>query len=197
MSSVKIEGNASGTGVFTIASPNSNTNRTLTLPDNTGTILTSATTTGFPAGSIIQVKNVTSGTYATTTTLIPIDNTIPQNTEGAEFFTLAITPTSTTSKLLIIVSAQVGSGAGVIWHTIALFQDSTANALASMASYIETSGGGYTAVLTHFMTAGTTSSTTFKLRYGPNTGTGAINGTSSAIFNGTCATSMTIMEIAA
>lgn len=40
MSKVKIEGNASGTGTFTIASPNSNTDRTLTLPDVTGTLLT-------------------------------------------------------------------------------------------------------------------------------------------------------------
>jgi hypothetical protein len=42
MSSVSIQGNASGTGIFTIASPNSNTNRTLTLPDATGTIITTA-----------------------------------------------------------------------------------------------------------------------------------------------------------
>ena len=41
MSNVKIEGNASGTGTFTIAAPNSNTDRTLTLPDEAGTVLTS------------------------------------------------------------------------------------------------------------------------------------------------------------
>jgi hypothetical protein len=41
MSYVKIEGNASGTGTFTIAAPNSNTDRTLTLPDEAGTVLTS------------------------------------------------------------------------------------------------------------------------------------------------------------
>ena len=40
MSQVKIQGNASGTGVFTIAAPNSNTDRTLTLPDASGTVLT-------------------------------------------------------------------------------------------------------------------------------------------------------------
>ena len=40
MSKVAISGNASGTGVFTIASPNSNTDRTLSLPDQTGTLLT-------------------------------------------------------------------------------------------------------------------------------------------------------------
>lgn len=43
MSSIKLSPNASGTGEFTIAAPNSNTNRTLTLPDNTGTILTTGT----------------------------------------------------------------------------------------------------------------------------------------------------------
>ena len=48
MSLVKIEGNASGTGVFTVASPNSNTDRTLTLPDTSGTLVapSSAGTSG-------------------------------------------------------------------------------------------------------------------------------------------------------
>lgn len=39
MSQIKVSGNASGTGVFEIAAPNSSTNRTLTLPDNTGTFV--------------------------------------------------------------------------------------------------------------------------------------------------------------
>lgn len=43
MSKVALSGNASGTGTFTIASPNSNTDRTLNLPDSSGTILTTAT----------------------------------------------------------------------------------------------------------------------------------------------------------
>jgi hypothetical protein len=40
MSRITLSGNALGTGTFTIASPNSNTDRTLTLPDQTGTLLT-------------------------------------------------------------------------------------------------------------------------------------------------------------
>jgi hypothetical protein len=44
MSRITLSGNASGTGNFTLASPNSNTDRTLTLPDNTGTVLTTAST---------------------------------------------------------------------------------------------------------------------------------------------------------
>lgn len=42
MSKIALTPNASGTGTFTIAAPDSNTNRTLTLPDETGTMLTSA-----------------------------------------------------------------------------------------------------------------------------------------------------------
>ena len=44
MSRVTIQGNPSGTGIFTIASPNSNTNQTLTLPDASGTLLTNSGT---------------------------------------------------------------------------------------------------------------------------------------------------------
>ena len=51
MSKVAIQGNASGTGVFTIASPNSNTDRTLTLPDEAGTVLTRAA--GSPDNSVV------------------------------------------------------------------------------------------------------------------------------------------------
>lgn len=40
MSSIKLSPNASGTGIFTIAAPATNTDRTLTLPDATGTVLT-------------------------------------------------------------------------------------------------------------------------------------------------------------
>ena len=44
MSSIKLSPNASGTGIFTIASPNSNTDRTLSLPDSTGTLATAEST---------------------------------------------------------------------------------------------------------------------------------------------------------
>ena len=40
MSKVKIQGHASGTGVLTVTAPNTSTDRTITLPDGTGTLLT-------------------------------------------------------------------------------------------------------------------------------------------------------------
>jgi len=41
MAKVKIQGHASGTGVLTVTAPNTSTDRTITLPDSTGTLLTS------------------------------------------------------------------------------------------------------------------------------------------------------------
>jgi hypothetical protein len=42
MSLVKVSGNASGTGTLTIAAPNTNSDYTLTLPTNTGTLISTA-----------------------------------------------------------------------------------------------------------------------------------------------------------
>ena len=44
MSKITLSGNASGTGTLTLASPNTDTDRTLTLPDNTGTVITTGST---------------------------------------------------------------------------------------------------------------------------------------------------------
>jgi hypothetical protein len=51
MSLIRLQGNASGTGAFTIAAPNGNTDRTLTLPDATGTVNVSGLANEVPAGS--------------------------------------------------------------------------------------------------------------------------------------------------
>ena len=42
MSKIALEGNASGTGTLSIVAPSTSTDRTLTLPDASGTVLTSA-----------------------------------------------------------------------------------------------------------------------------------------------------------
>ena len=51
MSKVKIQGNASGTGVLTVTAPNTSTDRTITLPDSTGTILDE--NSSLPAANLI------------------------------------------------------------------------------------------------------------------------------------------------
>ena len=68
MSKISLSPNASGTGTFTIAAPNSNSDRTLTLPDNSGTLLSNASTfagTGpaFSAYRASSNQTVTSSTF--------------------------------------------------------------------------------------------------------------------------------------
>lgn len=61
MSIVKVQGNASGTGIFTVAAPNSNTDRTLTLPDSTGTIQVSGNPISGTTGSFSGDMSFNSG----------------------------------------------------------------------------------------------------------------------------------------
>jgi hypothetical protein len=60
MSKISIAGAATGTATFTIESPATSTNRTLTLPDNTGTIVTQNSTPAF--ASTIGVGGATPST---------------------------------------------------------------------------------------------------------------------------------------
>lgn len=67
MSQVRVSGNASGTGVLTVTSPNTNSNYTLTLPAETGTILTTATP-GVPVnGPAFSAYNGGSQSYSLST----------------------------------------------------------------------------------------------------------------------------------
>lgn len=116
MSQIALSPNALGTGTLTIASPNSNTDRTLTLPDATTTIVGTDTTqtltnksivatqlTGtiaaarLPAGTVLQVVSATTSTQMTTTSATYSDTNL----------TASITPSATTSKILVLVNQQI------------------------------------------------------------------------------------------
>jgi hypothetical protein len=123
MAKVKIQGHASGTGILTVTAPNTSTDRTITLPDASGTLLNSdgsgasltalpaaqltgalpaisgASLTGFtdaqmPAGAVLQVvQTVYEGSLSSTS-----------NTLAATGLSCTITPTSSSSKILITVT---------------------------------------------------------------------------------------------
>lgn len=118
----------------------------------------------------IQQASTSSSAFWPTTSIIPYDDTIPQSSEGSEFLTVSITPVRSTSKLYIRFECTAGAKTSVDSRCVAaLFQDSTADALA--ASMFDTQNNLYTRVsLTHIMDAGTTSLTTFKIRIGSNSG---------------------------
>lgn len=157
-----------------------------------GSYITDSTVgnTQLALGVSVQTVYANYSAVATGTTTIPLDDTIPQNTEGTEIMTLAITPKSATNVLVIegviLMSYSVATGNLIA----ALFQDSTANALATVASYQTTATGPMVMPFSYAMVAGTTSATTFKIRAGSNpAGTMTFNGQSSARFFGTSAKS--------
>jgi hypothetical protein len=192
MSQVIIAGDTSGT--ITLQAPAVSGSTTLTLPALTGTVLTNKT-----AGTVLQVVNFQTGAVATGTTSIPRDNTIPQITEGNEYMSLAITPTNVNNKLKIDVVFNYAHDNGTNNAVqLALFQDSTSNALAAVQDQINTDHFSQL-VLIHYMTAGTVSATTFKVRAGANsTGTLTFNGQQGSRFmGGVMASSITITEITA
>lgn len=152
----------------------------------------------YPAGTVLQTVHTSTGALDTTTTTVPYDDTIMQITEGKEFMTLNITPKFSASKLLIKAQIHISPSTDSL-PTMGLFVGTTANALAT--TFLHTAGGAnFPKVMTleHFMTAGSTSALTFRIRAGQNnTGTTTFNGRSGARFHGgTLASTMTIMEIA-
>jgi len=202
-SSTALVATADTTGALQLATNNGTVAVTLDTSQNAtfaGTLTTAAkgiAKASLPAGSIVQVATYATGAVATGTTTIPWDDTIPQITEGTEFMTLAITPTSATNILIIQVTLQIGFN-GADWTTVALFQDSTANALAATSTNLS-SNFGNPQTFNYKMTAGTTSSTTFRVRGGAGSaGTVTINGSASARrLGGVMASTMTIYEVAA
>jgi hypothetical protein len=143
---------------------------------------------------IAQVVATHVGTVATGTTVIPLDNTIPQNTEGDQYMTLAITPTNANSLLRIDVSAHASSSVNNDM-ILALFQDAIANALSAM---LQTNTASWSSELnlSHTMTSGTTSAITFKVRIGgAGAGTTTFNGSAGNQFlGGIIASSIIITE---
>lgn len=149
-------------------------------------------------GKCVQLVDTRTGSVIAVTGNIPHDDTIPQNTEGDEIMTRSITPKSTTDLLKIDVVVNIADDSASDHMTVALFQDTTANALA--CANITATGASYKHQLTftYYMAAGTTSSTTFKVRAGADSTNITINGIGgSRKFGGVWYSSITITEIAA
>jgi hypothetical protein len=149
---------------------------------------------------LLQNLNFTTSAYASGTTTIPRDDTIPQITEGTQFLSLAITPQSATSLLEITATLQLVETTNVDDTVVmCLFRDAVANALSvSSQSIVGTPWGPHSCTLTYTMTAGTTSEIIFRIRAGlSNAGTCAINGLTGRLYGGVMNSFITIKEYTA
>jgi hypothetical protein len=159
----------------------------------------SGTTLDVATGSAIQFVSTFDGAVATGTTTTPDDDTIPQSSEGTEFITRSITPKSSTSILKVDVCVNFAFSAGAS-ACVALFRDSAADAAAAQRTNQSAAAGrGNVVTFSYFVTSGSTSATTFKVRIGMDSAsTVTFNGTGGARkFGGVMASSISITEYSA
>lgn len=132
-------------------------------------------------GQILQSRRTEDAAVATGTTTINNDDTIPQNTEGDQYLSQTITPTSAVNQLVVSSSVFLAHSVSGVILQLAIFQDSTANALKATETHIPSNNVPYLLSIMYRGTAGTTSATTFKIRAGGSgAGTTTFNGASGA-----------------
>ena len=211
MSRVAIKGADTGTGVFTLESPATNTDRVLVLPDEAGTVLTtvSSLTAGnltgsvpasaMPAGSVLQVlQTVKTDTFSTASASF-VDLT---------GLSVSITPTSTASKILIMFSLPASSSSSSAWYCN-LVRDGTnivvgdaagSRVQTTVSSYISPTAQSFSMAFQYLDAPSTTSAITYKLQLKAQSGfTAYVNraatDTDNNLYQRT-ASSITVMEIA-
>jgi hypothetical protein len=159
-------------------------------------------TTKLGAGAVVQVVNHTITALVSGTATMPSDDSIPQISEGvATTLTRAIIPTHASNKLKIdVVVLNMGFSGANNSLTVALFQDDTAGALAGGIVTVNSTTAARPdgIAFSHYMAAGTTSSTTMTVRFGCGAaGTSRLNSWATGrALGGVSASSITITEIA-
>lgn len=210
MSKVAITGNASGTGVFTIAAPAGNTDRTLTLPDEAGTVLTSASslpaanlTGSLPAGMGGKVLQVVSTTKTDTWS---VATTTFTDVTG---LSASITPSSSNSKILVFVNMNTSGPGTAEQMPVRLLRNSTviaagasagSRAAAFSAGRNSDTGDAREKTVNFLDAPSTTSSITYKVQAYCQSGTGYVNrfvDDQDSIARARMVSSITLMEIAA
>lgn len=211
MSSIVIFGDTSGS--ITLDTPAVAGTNTITLPANTGTIITTASsinassiTSGslpkqqLPTGSILQViQSAKTNTFSTTSTSY-VDIT---------GISVSITPSSNTNKILVFYSMTTSQSNNFEENRFSLLRGST-------EIFIGTTGSGdYTLVASNYNLTGspmgvsqwnlnghyldspaTTNATTYKIQMRVSGGTGYINRAGHSSSAGTVS-AITVMEVAA
>jgi len=141
MSKIALSGNASGTGVLTIAVPNTNSDRTLTLPDESGTVLTSASNVAFTNAT----QSFTAAQRGTISALTD-GATITPDFAAANNYSVTLGGNRTLANPSNLVAGQSGSifisqdgtgGRTLAWGSYWDFANGTAPTLTTTASAVD------------------------------------------------------------
>ena len=123
--------------------------------------------TGITAGKLLRKTSYTIARQSISPSSFPEDDTIPQITEGTQFFSQAYTPSTANCDLVITAHCSLREHSNVSnMHVMALFINDSTDALRVISGY--TSGGGTVHgdnfTLVHKMPSWGASAKTFSLR---------------------------------
>jgi hypothetical protein len=111
MSIVKIQATPTGTGTVTITAPTTNSDRTVTLPDTTGTLYISGGDIGTPsAGNASNLTNLNASNLSTGT----IPTGILAVTQAAKTANTTIATTAFVDQLRSLLAQSTSSGGGTL-----------------------------------------------------------------------------------
>jgi hypothetical protein len=150
------------------------------------------------AGTLVQRVASVASALQTGTTTIPGDDTIPQNTEGDQYYSVAITPNDASNHLFVDVWMELASNSANRSMKVCLFSDASANALAVMSRQTHSTNYGQMMRMRYYMVAGGTSEITFSVRAGSGGGTTTVNGQNAArLLGGVLYSGISVSEYAA
>lgn len=157
---------------------------------------TSADPSWGSSGRLVQTAYAEYTSAAGITASIPVDDTIPQSTEGTQILSVVITPQNTTNKLRISFSGWCTVDNNNAPAVSALFVSGNTSALSTSLSVINSTFATRPLVLTYEYVPGVTSALTFSIRVGTTASTLYVNGyTASRVFGGSSKAVLIIEEI--
>ena len=128
------------------------------------TLATSESIKAYVDSLALRVKEVSSTAARTLTAAIPLDNTVPQSTEGTEILTTTFTAVDSNNSLLIKFNGLLAGQTAGAGQVLALFRGTTCVG----ARWWAQPSDGTNLTSCHFLIdALNTSSNTYSIRYGP------------------------------
>lgn len=144
---------------------------------------------------ILQIQESAVSTYGSTTVLVPYDNTAPQKAEGTSVTTIAFTPKSANSTLYFEATGMVDANTSN-HRALLLVNTVIDDCLAVNSTHANATGRPVTIPLIYSELSASTTARIYDLRYGSESGTSYINGSStSALYGGKCKSTLRITEI--
>ena len=152
------------------------------------------------ANTVLQIVSTQRSDLFTGTVAIPIDDTIPQISEGDQIFSLSITPKKATSFLVLEVVLYATSGSNRFYYTGAVFRNGAADAVGAGVCRFPTDQQISPLPISFRVNSNSTATTTFTVRAGSDLANANfyLNGNGSGRrFGGVLFSSFKITEVSA